>query len=86
MKKSGNIKDLIVNGKKLLMISRHKGLEEIAEADPQGWTWVARIEGWHRGRNIGHGASEEAAIRDMAVQCGCTVAALLDACDIERSA
>lgn len=81
--KTGNLKNLRVNGALQLTVTRSTGCEGYLPVGPDGATWSAAIEGWHRGtRNVGTGGTRESALRDLAKQCGTTVDELLAACNV----
>ena len=84
---TGNLQNLRdrETGKLILSVSRFTGADGMLAVGPDGYTYSASIDGWHRGHNVGTGPTEDAAIRDLARQCGSTPSALLDAAVVERA-
>lgn len=79
--RTGNIRDLLVAGRRQLSITSVTGTDGYLPVGRDGRTWLATFEGWGRG-NVGTGASRADALADLARQCDTTVGRLVNECDV----
>ena len=71
---TGNTKDMLVAGKRVLQVDVREGCGGYLPSDEQGNTYVAMVLGWHRGNTVGTGSTPEEAISNFRDQSGATEA------------
>lgn len=67
---TGNMRDLRVNGKRVINVTRLTGCEDYLPVSKDGYTFTASYTGWYYRHDVGVGSTEEKALADLEEQTG----------------